>query len=197
MSGPGDDDKSVFRIPPDEVPHRPRRPGEDPFEHVMGGPQQRNIQLPRQQRAELLDESRWSRDFDWQEVEILARHMDLSSVPAGEEVFHEGSSGEYMALIARGRVRVIKEDSVGRRRTITTLLPGKTLGEMSLIDTEPRSATIVADTDTLLLVFTRIQFQRLIDTYPGLGVKMLTNLARMMSQRLRRTSGILVEYLED
>lgn len=190
-------DRSVFRIDPDEVPSRPKRPDEDPFGHVLGGEVRRSISLPHRDRAELLDDTSWSRDFEFQEIEILARHMDLQTVPAGEEIFHEGSAGEYMALVVRGRVRILKEDSLGRRRRITTIVAGKTLGEMSLIDNEPRSATAFADADTLLLVLTRPQFQRLVETYPGLGVKFLTNLARMMSQRLRRTSGILVEFLED
>jgi len=190
-------DRSVFRIDPDEVPRRPRQPSEDPFGHVVGGETRRSVSLPDRERAELLDETSWARDFEFQEIELLARHMDLQTVPAGDEIFHEGAPGEYMALVVRGRVRVLKEDSLGRRRRITTIVAGKTLGEMALIDNEPRSATAFADADTLLLVLTRPQFQRLVETYPGLGVKFVTNLARMMSQRLRRTSGILVEFLED
>jgi CRP-like cAMP-binding protein len=47
------------------------------------------------------------------------------------------------------------------------------------------------------MVLTRKQYGKLMDNYPRLALKLLTNLARMMSQRLRRTSGILVEFLED
>ena len=198
MSGSGSHrDKSLFRIDPDAIPSRPKSPDSDPFSHIAAAAGSRMVALPDQQRAELLDETRWSRDFSWQEIEVLARHMDIHTVAAGEVIFHEGAPGEYMALVVRGRVRVLKEDSLGRRRRITTIVGGKTLGEMSLVDSEPRSATAEADTDTVLLVLTRDSLARLIADYPGLGVKLLTNLARMLSQRLRRTSGILVEYLED
>ena len=190
------DPKSLFRLDPDERPDRPRSPDQDPFSHVLGATGEVPV-LPRKERAELLDETSWSRDFDWQEIEILAQHMDLHPIQAGEEVFREGDAGEYMALVVRGRVAVIKEDSLGRRRRITTIVAGKTLGEMSLLDLEPRAASALADADSLLMLLTRERYKALTDNYPRLGVKLLTNLARMMSQRLRRTSGILVEFLED
>jgi CRP/FNR family transcriptional regulator, cyclic AMP receptor protein len=191
------DPKNLFRLDQDERPRRPHSPENDPFSHVLGTAVRLGLRLSKKQRAELLDETRWSRDFDWQEIELLAGHMDLQSVTAGEEVFREGETGEYMGLVVRGRIAILKEDSSGRRRRITTIVAGKTLGEMSLLDLEPRSATAVADTDALLMVLTRKKYGHLIDDYPRLAIRLLTNLARMMSQRLRRTSGILVEFLED
>ncbi len=191
------DPKNLFKLDPEDRPLRPQAPARDPYSHLLGSAGHVGLILTPKQRAELLDETRWSRSFDWPEIERLASHMELQSIPAGEEIFGEGEAGEYMGLIVRGRIAVLKEDSSGRRRRITTIVAGKTLGEMSLLDLEPRSATAVADADSLMMVLTRKQYGKLMDNYPRLALKLLTNLARMMSQRLRRTSGILVEFLED
>ena len=60
---------------------------------------------------------------------------------------------------------------------------------MSLIDEEPRSAAAVAAEDTLLLILTQESFAQILHTYHALGVKLLMKITRMVSQRLRSTSG--------
>ena len=149
-----------------------------------------------EQRAEMLEETAWSAAFVWREIEVLARHMIGHSAPRGTTIFTEGDPSRYMSLIVKGEVDIIKHDSDGKKHVITTLGPGKTLGEMALIDNEPRSAAAVASTDALLLLLTENQFDALIKTYPGLGLRLILKLAKMLSQRLRSTSGVLVDHLE-
>ena len=67
---------------------------------------------------------------------------------------------------------------------------------MSLIDEEPRSAAAVAAEDTLLLILTQESFAQILHTYHALGVKLLMKITRMVSQRLRSTSGMLTDALE-
>lgn len=149
------------------------------------------------QRAEMLDETPWSSDFVWREIELLARHLEAHSATRGTTIFSEGDPSRYLGLIVKGQVDIVKRDSSGGDHVIITLGPGKTLGEMALIDREPRSATAVATADTLLLLLTEEQFEQLNKNFPGLGIRLILKLAKMMSQRLRRTSGVLVDYLED
>jgi CRP/FNR family transcriptional regulator/CRP/FNR family cyclic AMP-dependent transcriptional regulator len=66
------------------------------------------------------------------------------------------------------------------------LRPGDFFGEMSLLDGEPRSATIVATTDLRLLVVERLQFWRLLDETPDLIRRILTILSRRV-RRLEQT----------
>jgi CRP-like cAMP-binding protein len=73
--------------------------------------------------------------------------------------------------------------------------PGKTFGEMSLIDGEPRSASAIALDDSKVLVLTEENFHRLVYQYPHLGAMVLLKLAQLMSQRLRQTSDLLVDFL--
>jgi len=145
--------------------------------------------------TELIDSTPWSQDFVWREIEVLARHMAGRRLQPGEELFAEGAPGDSMALVVEGRITVWKESSDGERRELDAVGPGKTLGEMALIDGEPRSASAIASHESILLLLTLDQFERLTRDYPGLAFRLTLKIARLLSQRLRRTSGVLVDYL--
>ena len=74
--------------------------------------------------------------------------------------------------------------------------PGKSLGEMSMIDGEPRFATCVASDRCLIAVLTRENLARIILEQPILGAKILMELVLMLSQRLRQTSSRLVSFMD-
>ena len=101
-----------------------------------------------------------------------------------------------MCLIARGKASVVKGDQSYGMKYLATLGPGKTFGEMALFDAEPRSASVVATEKTLLLVLTKEGFEALAAEMPQLALRLVMKLARMMSERLRKTSGALSEHLE-
>jgi CRP-like cAMP-binding protein len=91
---------------------------------------------------------------------------------------------------------VFKQDRWNVPRLIAVIDEGKTLGEMSMIDGEPRFATCVAVEPTLTAVLSADHLARIILEQPILGAKILMQLALMLSQRLRQTSSRLVEYLD-
>jgi CRP-like cAMP-binding protein len=148
------------------------------------------------ERATLIDETRWANDMTWQEIEALATYMHAYTAHAGTVIFAEGERDAGLWLVAKGRVDVVKHDSRGQRKTLAEVGPGRTLGEMSLVDGEPASASAVAASDCVLLLLTRKGFQDMLYRPPNLGVKLLLKIARLMSQRLRQTSGTLVDLLE-
>lgn len=148
-----------------------------------------------ERKAELLDGSRWARGLAWREVEGLARYFDVYRVPSGKILFREGDRERFMALVLAGRVRILKEDSARKHRELAVVNPGWTLGEMALIDGEPRSATAIVEEPTRLLVLTEERFERLATDQPRLWGVLLMKLGRLLSQRLRQTSGALVDHL--
>jgi CRP-like cAMP-binding protein len=75
--------------------------------------------------------------------------------------------------------------------------PGRTLGEMSMIDGEARFATCVAAQAALVAVLDRESLARIIVEQPMLGAKILMELVLMLSQRLRATSDRLMERLDE
>ncbi len=155
-----------------------------------------NVGESLKERAEMLDGTQWTEDLSWKEIEILVRYLDTSRIGKDTPVFHEGAREAYMCILVKGSVKVLKEDEKHQGKTLSVITKGKTFGEMVLFDGEPRSATIVAADDTVLLILTRENLDRLIREVPGLAAKVLLKLGKLVSQRLRATSGKLVDLID-
>jgi CRP/FNR family transcriptional regulator, cyclic AMP receptor protein len=119
--------------------------------------------------------------FNEKELRRVAELARIVDVPAGTAVTQIGEPGNSFFVIIDGTVAV--RTPVG---TNAQLHPGEFFGEMSLLDGEPRSATIVATTDLRLLVVDRSHFWRLLDETPDLIRGMLTILSRRV-RRLEQT----------
>lgn len=143
----------------------------------------------------LIDATSWGREFSFEQIKSLARYMNLHHIAAGNTLFREGSKGTYFMIIAEGRVDILKRNSTDSAHKVCTLKAGDTLGEMSLIDGEPRSATAIAATDVTLLVMTAERFASLSETLPKVALAMVMKMAKQMSQHLRLTSGQLIDHL--
>ena len=136
-------------------------------------------------------------NFSPAEVRLLAHFMDVYQAPAGTEIIHEGEGGDFMLMLIEGRVEVHKRDRWKVQQMIAVVDAGKTLGEMSMIDGEPRFATCIAAEHTMLAVLDRENLARIIVEQPMLGAKILMELVLMLSQRLRSTSGRLLEMMDE
>lgn len=154
------------------------------------------VSIDLEERTELIDRTRWGKEFPWKQLQIFAQYTQPYRVRQGEIVFREGDRESYMCLLLAGRVRVMKDKGSLGPRQITVLGRGQAFGEMSLIDGEPRSATIQAVTDVLLLMMRADEFNALLEKYPQVGILLVIKLAKAVSQRLRMTSGALVDALE-
>ncbi|MGH8728900.1 MAG: Crp/Fnr family transcriptional regulator [Burkholderiales bacterium] len=128
------------------------------------------------------------------EARLLANAMQVYRVKAGTPFIAEDDPGDFMVLLLEGRVEVVKGWPEGK--LLATVEPGKTLGEMSMIDGEPRFATCVAVVETTFAVLLGEALLRLIDEHPALGAKILLQLSALLNQRLRAASAKLVEALE-
>lgn len=125
--------------------------------------------------------------------QLLASLLKEEAYAAGEVIFQEGDSGETAYLIWSGQVGVLKGDLqapilLGLRG------PGEVVGEMALLEGQPRSASIVALQDSRLLRIHRQGFQEILKRAPAIGIEML----KLLSRRLRtsdevRTSEVLAE----
>jgi CRP/FNR family transcriptional regulator, cyclic AMP receptor protein len=109
--------------------------------------------------------------------------------PKGARVFDMGEIGLELYIITAGRVGISIDPDPSRQVFISELKAGDSLGEMALIDNEPRSATAHVLEDTQALALDNEKFQGLLLSYPELGIGML----RALSQRLRALSPILVK----
>ena len=119
--------------------------------------------------------------FNEDELRRIAELSRISEVPVGAVVTQIGESGDAFFVLIDGTAAVRTPVGAGAE-----LHPGDFFGEMSLLDGEPRSASIVATTPLRLLIVDRAHFWRLLDETPELIRRMLTILSRRV-RRLEQT----------
>lgn len=135
-------------------------------------------------------------NFSLAEIRLLSHFMQVYRSGPGVEIIREGEAGDFMVLLIEGGVEVFKQDRWNAPRLIALIAPGQSLGEMSMIDGEPRFASCVSSETCLLAVLSRGELARIILEQPVLGAKVLMELVLMLSQRLRQTSSKLVAYMD-
>lgn len=113
----------------------------------------------------------------------LASVMKMRRYQKGETIFHQEDPGSTLYIITSGQVKIATESPEGGEAILAILTDGDFFGELSLLDQEPRSASVVAMQDTQTLTLDRHDFLNFLNTHPQLAVDMLTALSR----RLRET----------
>ena len=125
-----------------------------------------------------------------QEKQQLSRYTKAYHVAAEQTIMLENDPQGYMCIIVQGQVDIIKQTDNGPKQ-LTQLGPGKTFGEMSLLDGHPFSATATTTEDCQLIVLTTQACERLSEDNPVLALRFTRQLAQVMSQRLRQTTDML------
>lgn len=141
---------------------------------------------------DIIEHIRLFEDFERHEVETLAARMRCYRAPAGACIIREGDAGDFMLIPLEGRCEIVKNDPTGVPQRIGLAGPGRILGEMSMIDGEPRFASCIALEETVFATLDRDSLSRIIADDPRLGIKLLLELVLLLSQRLRSASGRLV-----
>jgi CRP-like cAMP-binding protein len=116
--------------------------------------------------------------------EFLASQATESRLSALCIIVRQGDPGTKLFIIAKGEVRVVRQ---GRQREIEVarMRDGDFFGEMCILERLPRSATVQAMTDTRLLLLSYAAFEVLFEQMPLEHHRVLTNMARALSARLR------------
>jgi CRP/FNR family cyclic AMP-dependent transcriptional regulator len=144
---------------------------------------------------DLVGHSPFFEEFDRPDVDVLAGYMRVHAAQPGQTLLAEGDGGDFMLLIIEGNVDIYKANARGDRQLMTGVGPGATIGEMSMIDGEPRFATCIATEPTTFAVLTREGMAGIIVEKPELGAKILIKLVTLLSARLRQTSARLLQYM--
>lgn len=134
--------------------------------------------------------------FKNDELDILARYMNFAEIMRGEYLFMEGDKGDSMCFVVRGLLDVLKKTNFGDYRVITRLGKGSTIGEMSIIDKSPRSASVIARQPSVVLFLTQKGFNIITEKHPSLGVQLLKKIMRLLSLNMRRTTSHLADKME-
>lgn len=149
--------------------------------------------------GDMLERADMFRDMTRQEVEVFARYVQAYNAPVGAEVLIEGARENYMFIVAEGKLDILKQSGNYREiKRIATVRAGKTIGEMSLLDGLPHSATVkVVGEPAVLLLMTKNHFEQFIEEQSEVALKVIRKMATLMSLRLRQTSGVLIDHLKD
>ena len=100
------------------------------------------------------------------DIEQVCGIIQEVSLEAGEILFEQGSPGDKAYAIREGQLEILTEAS-GREVLLAVRGPGDVIGEMSLLEQEPRMATVRARTDTTLIVITQLQFNQIMEVSPS------------------------------
>ncbi len=131
----------------------------------------------RSDKIELLRKMPLFSRLSQRQLNAVARHIDEVQIRKGAVLAKQGTQGLEAVIIVDGRARV-----EGDGKAIAELTAGDVVGEMSVIDGKPRSATVIAETPMNLLVLHRRDFMSLLETVPGLQRKLLVTLCERVRQ---------------
>lgn len=122
------------------------------------------------------------------EVNALAELFVEKRLSEGMTVFIEHMPGESLYLIQTGTIRISKMISEGDEKTLVILGPDDVFGEMAILDGAPRSATARVIEEARLLSLRKSDFEALCEKNPSLGLRLMRNIVRVFSQRIRENN---------
>jgi CRP/FNR family cyclic AMP-dependent transcriptional regulator len=117
------------------------------------------------------------------ELEAITRSGTHKPFARNAQLIQQGADGGSLFVVLRGKVKVVLADSEGREITLSLMHPGDFVGEMALIDDEPRSASVMAVEATDCFVLSRREFQNCLTGNANLAFNLMKGLCR----RLRAT----------
>ena len=140
---------------------------------------------------EILARSGIFQGVDQDAAEALAREMDTVEVRKGEVIFNEGEPGDSLYIVLTGKIKVGRRAADGRQNLIALMGPSDMVGELSLFDPGPRTATAAAVVDTRVVRLREQALHLWLAGRPGIAEQLL----RVLARRLRRTNDALADLI--
>jgi CRP/FNR family transcriptional regulator, cyclic AMP receptor protein len=125
----------------------------------------------------------------------LTTSLSVTTPSAGDVVFREGDDAQDMYVVIGGEMEVLKRSKRGVDARVALLGPGDWFGEMSIVDVQPRSATVRALAPARLLRITSADLDALYRYDVKSYALIVLNIARELSRRLRVADGILADLI--
>ena len=123
-------------------------------------------------------------EMDERQLESFLQYMEVLKLPANAQVFSKGEHGDAMFLVLQGEMRV-RVMVGGRESTLATLGVGECVGELAVIDETPRSADVLANTESIILKISSAALKRLFQEAPALAAPFMLALNKTITARFR------------
>ena len=114
------------------------------------------------------------------QAEVISGAVTKQRYKRGEVLVEQGQKSNALAILLTGRARVVSADSRGREVILATLGPGDYIGEMSIIDNEPHSATVRAEVQTDVLTLDREAFLNSLRENSSMAESVMRGLVRRL-----------------
>lgn len=124
------------------------------------------------------------------QAEVVAASVIMARFKRGDAIVEQGQKSNSLGILLTGRARVVKASDRGREVILATLSPGDYLGEMSLIDNQPHSATVRADIQTEVLILGRPEFARCLSESSAMAYAIMKGLVQRLRQADRRIESL-------
>jgi CRP/FNR family transcriptional regulator, cyclic AMP receptor protein len=145
---------------------------------------------------EIIDRVILFEDFSVSEIEALCGYLHCYGAPRGVCLLNEQDQGDYLLIVFTGSVVVSRRADAGSgAKILATVGPGASLGEMSMIDGQPRFASCVTARPTDFAVLSRHDLNQVLVDRPRLGSKFLLILLQLMTRRLREAQVKLLPHI--
>jgi CRP/FNR family cyclic AMP-dependent transcriptional regulator len=129
--------------------------------------------------VELLDDVELFQLLDAENRKALAEVVDYQEIAAGENLFEAGEPGDGLYIVRSGQIELYIKDTAGQKIVLTVAEAGDLFGELSLLDSGPRTATAVALTDSGLLLLDRGDLVLLFQKNPDTALHLLAGMSKM------------------
>jgi CRP-like cAMP-binding protein len=133
---------------------------------------------------ELLTSVELFAEMNEEEIDDLTGLAQIKKLDKDTNIFHAGDPADAVFVVASGRVKVVITSSDGKEFILTVLGAGQVFGEMALLESSTRSASVVTLSSVEVLVINRADFQRLLDSNPRISQRLMA----ILSRRLRRAN---------
>jgi len=124
------------------------------------------------------------------QAESMADAIVKRRFKRGEAIVEQGKKSDALSIILTGRARVMSTDARGREVILATMSPGDYVGEMSLIDDEPHSATVRAEIQTDVLMLGRLQFARCLPENSSMAYAVMKGLVHRLRHADRKIESL-------
>lgn len=105
-------------------------------------------------------------------LEVFKHSEDLVTFPAGSVIIREGQEGDHMYVVMEGRLSISLKSKL-----LATAQAGEIVGEMAMVSSNLRSATVTADTDCVLAQIDQVSFESLLKHVPDFTIHVMNVLA--------------------
>ena len=124
------------------------------------------------------------------QAEVISGAVTKQRYKRGEVLVEQGQKSNALAILLTGRAREVSADSRGREVILATLGPGDYIGEMSIIDNEPHSATVRAEVQTDVLLLGRADFARCLAENASMSLVVMRGLVKRLRHADRKIESL-------